>query len=119
MIKKQSHNIHLTIDNSINWEQVDNEIKINLYRIIQEAINNIQKHAKATETKVEIIEEENALNLQVWDNGIGFNTDTVKSGIGLKNMKIRSQNIKGSFLINSNSAGTVIEVTVNYKKGKD
>ncbi len=119
LIKKQSHNIHLTIDHSINWEQVDNEIKINLYRIIQEAINNIQKHAKATETKVEIIEEENALNLQVRDNGIGFNTDTVKSGIGLKNMKIRSQNIKGSFLVNSNSAGTVIEVTVNYKKGKD
>lgn len=119
LIKKQSHNIHLTIDNSINWDQVDNDIKINLYRIIQEAINNIQKHAKATETKVEIIEEENALNLQVRDNGIGFNTDTVKSGIGLKNMKIRSQNIKGSFLVNSNSAGTVIEVTVNYKKGKD
>lgn len=119
LIKKQSHNIHLTIDNSINWEQVDNEIKINLYRIIQEAINNIQKHAKATETKVEIFEEEDALKLQVRDNGIGFNTDTVKSGIGLKNMKIRSQNIKGSYSVSSNSAGTFIEVTVNYKKGKD
>jgi signal transduction histidine kinase len=119
LIKKQSQNIHLTIDNSINWEQVDNEIKINLYRIIQEAVNNIQKHAEATETRIEIIEEGDVLKLTIRDNGIGFNTDQVKNGIGLKNMKTRSQNINGSFFIYSDSAGTLVEVMINYKKAKD
>lgn len=118
LIKKQHYDILLKIDNSIDWQEVNDAIKINLYRIIQEAINNIQKHSKATEAKVEICRNENELKLSVYDNGIGFNIDKQKNGIGLKNMKTRSQNINGLFLINSSSGGTLIEVLVNFRKSK-
>jgi signal transduction histidine kinase len=116
LIKKQHQAIQLKVDTSIGWDDIGNDIKINFYRIIQEAINNIQKHSKATEVKVEIRKSGNKLILQVRDNGIGFNTGKQKNGIGLKNMKTRSQDINGSFFINSNSKGTLIEVTVNIKK---
>lgn len=110
LIKKQHHNIHLILDDSIDWEEVDNDIKINLYRIIQEAINNIHKHSKATEVEVKIIKTGTKLKLQIRDNGIGFNANQAKKGIGLKNMKTRSQNINGSFSINSSADGTLIQV---------
>jgi len=113
LFKKQHHNIHLNLDNSIDWEQVDNDIKINLYRIIQEAINNIHKHSKATEVKIKIIKIGNKMKLQIWDNGLGFNTGQAKKGIGLKNMKTRSQNINGSFSLNSSADGTLIQVIVD------
>tara|TARA_R100000501_G_C2626844_1_gene120626 strand:+ start:316 stop:2319 length:2004 start_codon:yes stop_codon:yes gene_type:complete len=118
LIKKQNHKIHLFVDSSVKWEEVGNEIKINLYRIIQEALNNIHKHAKATETKIELYKKGNILKLQIKDNGIGFNIDQVKNGIGLKNMKRRSQNINASFFMNSNLKGTLIEVLVNLNKVK-
>lgn len=116
LIKKQTQKIHLRIDNSINWEKVENDIKINFYRIIQEAINNIYKHANATKAKVEISKEKDNLILEVWDNGLGFNADQLKVGIGLENMKSRSQNIKGVFKIKSDQEGTLIKVSINMKK---
>ncbi|MDR5591097.1 tetratricopeptide repeat-containing sensor histidine kinase [Christiangramia sp. SM2212] len=116
LIRKQLQTVQLRMDSSINWEVVENDIKINFYRIIQEAINNIHKHAKATEAKVEISKEGNQLVLEVWDNGLGFNADQLKKGIGLENMKTRSQNIKGFFTIESGEEGTLIKVSVNMEK---
>lgn len=115
LIDKQPEIIKLEMESAINWDDVSNDIKINFYRIIQEALTNIQKHAKATETKVAISKEDDQLILQVWDNGVGFKTDKSHSGIGLKNMRKRSHNIKGQFSIKSGEEGTLIEVRVSIK----
>ena len=115
LIDKEPGRIQLKIDNAINWEELDNDIKINFYRIIQEALTNIQKHAKATEAKVEIRRENDQLILQVRDNGVGFKTDQSHSGIGLKNIRNRSNNINAQFSIKSGEEGTLIEVRVNIK----
>lgn len=113
LIDKQSGKIQLEIDSAINLDELGNDVKINFYRIIQEALTNIQKHAKATETKVEIRREKDQLILQVRDNGEGFKTDKSQSGIGLKNIRNRSHNINGQFSIKSGEEGTLIEVRVN------
>lgn len=115
LIDKQSGRIQLKMDSAINWEKLGNDIKINFYRITQEALANIQKHAKATEAKVEIRKEDDQLILEVWDNGVGFKTDKSHSGIGLTNMKNRSYNIKGQLSIISGNEGTLVEVRVNIK----
>lgn len=78
----QGIELQLEMDESIDWEDFDNNIKINIYRIIQEAITNIQKHAEATKAKVVIKKNKKQIILQVKDNGFGFNTDEPKKELG-------------------------------------
>lgn len=93
--------ISLEIENS--GKRYDQNIEIAVYRIVQEALNNIQKHARASKAKVSLAEENNQLELSITDNGVGFNPDEVeesrKSLIhnGVENMKTRVSLLNGSF----------------------
>lgn len=73
--------------------------KINIYRILQELLNNISKHAKATEVELSINRHLNDINIIITDNGIGFNID--KKGVGLKNIQERLETISGEINIQS------------------
>jgi signal transduction histidine kinase len=93
--------IQLEMDNpEIRYNQ---KTEIAVYRIVQEALNNIQKHARASKAKISISESSGFLELSVTDNGIGFNPDTIndsrKSLIhnGIENMKTRVALLNGSF----------------------
>lgn len=90
------------------------EIKMNVYRIIQEAFNNFNKYANATKITLSLkVDDHNMLHLNIIDNGIGFNVKKVKQGIGLKNMKSRTETIKGELLIESEkNKGTHIQLKV-------
>ena len=71
------------------------EIKIAIYRIIQEAFTNIFKHAEATEVKIKIQEFQN-LQLIIYDNGKGFNPNQNTTGFGLQSMRDRTLAVGGS-----------------------
>jgi signal transduction histidine kinase len=102
-----------TIDSRIKWELLKNSIKINLYRIIQESLQNINKYANASSIKIEIKKVEENLVLVISDNGIGFNTGTKKKGIGLENMHSRTNDCNGEFKLKSKKGeGTTITVKV-------
>src|SRR3970040_2206514 len=73
------------IDPTIKWELLSNAIKINLYRIIQESLQNINKYANASAIKVELKKKEDDLFLAISDDGVGFNVHKAKKGIGLQN----------------------------------
>ncbi|WP_165764483.1 tetratricopeptide repeat-containing sensor histidine kinase [Flavobacterium aurantiibacter] len=96
-----SASITLDITDNIKWQEIDNLTKINLYRIVQECLQNINKHAQATEAHFNITQLENQLHLQVIDNGIGFNANKEKKGIGLKNIDLRVKQSKASMEIYS------------------
>lgn len=66
-----------------------------LFRIVQEALNNIIKHAEATEILIELFFTEDALELMINDNGKGFNKDKLQSGNGFINMQKRAQSLNG------------------------
>ena len=101
------------IDSNIKWESMSNANKINLYRIIQESLQNINKYANAKAIKVEFKRELDNLFLQISDDGIGFNLNKAKKGIGLQNMLSRINECKGTFEIKSKQGeGTIITVTV-------
>jgi signal transduction histidine kinase len=101
------------IDSTIKWETVSNAVKINLYRIIQESLQNINKYANANVVKIEFKKDSNNLFLQVTDDGIGFNVNRGKKGIGLQNMASRINECKGTFEVKSKKGeGTIITVTV-------
>ena len=101
------------IDSNIKWEDVINSVKINLYRIIQESLQNINKYAKANTIKIDLRKQEENIVLVINDDGLGFNTKAKKKGIGLQNMISRTKECNGLFTIKSKKAeGTTITVTV-------
>ncbi|SHG61593.1 tetratricopeptide repeat-containing sensor histidine kinase [Flavobacterium defluvii] len=102
-----------SFDSHIKWDLVNNMVKINLYRIVQEALQNCNKYAKADTIKVEFKSEIDHLVLSIMDDGIGFNTKRAKNGIGLHNIEYRAAECKGTVAIKSaKGEGTLLIVKV-------
>jgi two-component system, NarL family, sensor kinase len=100
-------------NDSINWDDISNKNKIHIYRIIQESLHNIYKHANATLIKIGIELKNNVILLTINDNGSGFDVNKVKAGIGLKNMKSRVSEIKGELsIISKKEEGTTVKIKI-------
>lgn len=92
---------------------LDNQKELLLFRIVQEALNNIIKYAGATKAEIRLNYEETQLYLTVKDNGNGFcTTQQMNKGSGILNMKMRSKILNGTFHIQSTEHGTNVEVTI-------
>ncbi|RTL13557.1 MAG: hypothetical protein EKK56_05035 [Flavobacteriaceae bacterium] len=89
----------ITTDETI--ETISALIKMNIYRIIQESLNNINKHANASSIFLKLYIEDGFLFLTIKDDGVGFNLTKLKTGIGLKNMESRAESINGRIKISS------------------
>ena len=104
-------NYEYNCDNNIYWDNITDTIKINFYRILQEAIQNIIKYANASNVEIWIKHTNEHLELIIKDNGIGFNVHETRKGIGLKNMESRTEKLNGSLEINSlKNIGTTIYI---------
>lgn len=102
-----------SIDSTIKWDLAVNSVKINLYRIIQESLQNINKYANATTIKVELKKQEKNIILTISDDGVGFNVNLKKKGIGLQNMISRAKDCNGDFNVKSKKGeGTIITVSI-------
>ncbi|SHM98395.1 tetratricopeptide repeat-containing sensor histidine kinase [Flavobacterium xinjiangense] len=100
----------LESDPQIEWLSIPNIYKINMYRIIQEAILNVSKYANAKNCTIKIILH-NFLELNIIDDGDGFDVNHKKNGIGLINLNERVKSLKGHFKIESvKGKGTKINV---------
>lgn len=101
----------LTHDDDITWDLVGNKMKIHIYRIIQETLHNIYKHAKASEVEISFKLKNNVICLTIKDNGSGFDINRAKSGIGLKNMNSRIKELNGTINITSKkNIGTQVTI---------
>jgi signal transduction histidine kinase len=106
-----------SLDESIQWDKVSNVVKINLYRILQESLQNINKYATAKHISVEFKKENDQIVFKITDDGIGFDVNTKKRGIGLQNMQSRVNECEGTFDINSKKGkGTTTIVSVPIEK---
>lgn len=100
----------------INWENVHNKTKINIYRIIQESLQNIYKHANANSVKISIQLKNNVICLSVSDDGDGFDINKSKKGIGLKNINSRVSEVQGEAEFRSAiNEGTTVNIKIPYK----
>lgn len=103
----------LDIDETIGWGEIDEIIKVNLYRILQEALQNVVKYARAEKVSLSFSIERNSLTVNLNDDGTGFQIKKQKKGIGIKNMKSRIEKLKGIFFIQSEiGKGTTIHFTI-------
>lgn len=116
--KKQIENaaavqINLSID--CLKEPMDNDFAVNLYRIIQEMINNSIKHSGCTHIEINCTNDNQLLSLVYKENGKGFSEEAVNKGLGLNNITTRVKLYKGNCeLITAIGAGT--EYRINFDR---
>jgi len=102
------------------YNQLNEKQRLNMYRILQEFLHNILKHANATMVEIQLMNLENELTLTIEDNGVGFNVTTKNNGLGLENIQRRMDYLNGTMEISSVvNQGTfiVLSVPINEIKG--
>ncbi|HEY5407990.1 MAG TPA: PAS domain S-box protein [Ginsengibacter sp.] len=97
----------------LSESKITQPIKLAVYRIVQEVINNILKHANATQVTIHLYDKDNILNLTVTDNGKGFDLSSLKKGLGITNIYNRAENFGGSAeIISSLGKGCTWKVNI-------
>ncbi|MEK6513591.1 MULTISPECIES: tetratricopeptide repeat-containing sensor histidine kinase [Myroides] len=104
----------LIISKNYKWDKVSYDDKINIYRILQEAIQNVIKHSQAKNCIISIFKTETSDRITITDDGIGFNYSKVKNSNGLKNISNRAKQLHASLEVNSTTQGTVIIINIPH-----
>src|SRR5690606_5529862 len=76
--------VSYSISKNIQWEKISNNIKINIYRITQEALQNINKYASANTILITVVDAAEYIRLTIKDDGVGFDIVKKSKGIGLQ-----------------------------------
>jgi signal transduction histidine kinase len=98
-------------------KKINDDVKITLYRIIQEQLTNILKHADAGSVHIELSKEGNQIALEITDNGKGFDTTLHRKGVGITNITSRASLFDGEVKITSAPGkGSHLKVTLQTKK---
>lgn len=99
-----------SIEESVNASHEFSSIEgMNIYRIIQEAVNNAVKYANASQIKILLKQENNKMIFSITDNGIGFSESEIELGNGLNNMKKRALELNADLkIISEKEKGTII-----------
>ena len=111
--KIQSDKLKISIETRGINERLDNNTEAMLYRVIQESVNNVIKHAEASSLDILLLCDEKEITVSIEDNGKGFNTEDKSkfTGIGLKNMLSRVAFLKGTVDISSSPGkGTLVAI---------
>lgn len=95
----------------------DGQLQLNIFRIVQELVNNAIKHGSPSKINIEVIRKNKSISIVVSDNGVGFKSDTdaakAPKGIGLSSIKNRLRLYKGTILIEANpTGGTIVQISL-------
>jgi signal transduction histidine kinase len=118
----QEHSsLHVRVDIHGEERDLDDAMKITIFRIIQESLNNIIKHAQATHVNIHLHYEQKNVRISVFDNGIGFDRDQIRQRrnnrpcLGLAGMEERAALLGGAVTIQSRPGyGTEVEAVIPY-----
>lgn len=109
---KQESGINGTFgENDMMDRRFDQNLETAIYRVVQEALNNIVKYSKAKEFNIELINNGKKIHLIISDDGVGFDREKIKNkhGMGISNMRERTEAFNGTFRLNSSAEeGTII-----------
>jgi two-component system, sensor histidine kinase LadS len=105
------------LHDEIDEHSLNSLLKQTIYQIILELINNTVRHANASEIKISLHQNTNHLILEVSDNGIGYELQHKQKGIGLQNIKARTQSLYGKFQIKRLEIGMkhLVEIPIQTK----
>jgi signal transduction histidine kinase len=97
-------------------ERLDEDLETAVYRLIQEALTNVAKHAHASRVRVAVGEVGGELLIEVQDDGAGFQTETVSHGFGLAGMRERVGLAGGTLEIESGERGTLVKARLPARR---
>ena len=106
------------VNKNIDFIIADKKLEQNIYRICQEALNNIIKHSECAEFMIDFIYSDEKLAITISDDGVGFDIEqqfgSQKTSLGLLNMKERAESGGGTFSIDSiKDMGTTVYMSFN------
>ncbi|QBN18634.1 tetratricopeptide repeat-containing sensor histidine kinase [Flavobacterium nackdongense] len=113
---KDQISFSFAIDEILKPQKLTSIQGMNIYRTIQEAVNNSIKYAHASVISINVKPIENRIKITVQDNGLGFDVKTIEKGNGLLNMQKRIEEIGGEFHLSSSNEGTQIEIVLKNKE---
>lgn len=93
---EQASNLKIEFKRFHAPEELTDKAKEHIYRIIQEALTNTAKHAQANEVAITLSQKKGELHIKFVDDGLGVNTETLKFGSGLFNIKKRAAELQGA-----------------------
>ena len=112
-IAKEGIGFEFKIDEKLAEIKLSSIVGINIYRTIQESINNAIKYSNGTKISVDVKSFHDKIQIEVKDNGNGFDIENIDFGNGLNNMKKRIEEIDGTFEINTLlNKGTIISILI-------
>ncbi len=113
---EDSGKLKINIFESGNFENNNIEFEIAIYRILQELVSNVIKHAEASKVDIHLTQSDKEFNLIVEDNGKGYNIDSsTNNGIGMANVKQRVEKMGGVITIDSHvGKGTTVIIELIY-----
>jgi signal transduction histidine kinase len=92
---------------------MSDDLKLNIYRIIQEQLNNVYKHASASRVQIKIQGKKGNIHVSISDNGIGFEIGMKKNGVGIVNIVNRVESFNGEVNFETNpGVGCKLEFTI-------
>ena len=111
---KEEIDFKFTIDKSLYDLKLNAVFGMNVYRVMQEAINNALKYANPNQIAIDVTRIDDKVSVKISDNGVGFDLKTIEKGNGLNNMQKRIESIGGVFSMQSEvGTGTTISILLS------
>jgi len=110
-----NNNLQIEVQDFGLENRIANKLEITIFRIVQELVTNIVKHAHATEASISLTQHDNELNIMVEDNGKGFKVGKLKEkdGMGLGSIERRIEHLEGAMEVDSTPRrGTLINIDI-------
>lgn len=109
--KNRNVNVNFSVGKDVGM--IDDSVAITAYRVVQESLTNIAKHANAKNVNIEVIQDTKNMYIKIEDDGIGFDQTKMSNGYGLAGMRERIQGLLGEMTIDAqHGLGTKIIVTL-------
>ncbi len=108
---KINHTFNYTKE--VFWDDLQGDIKINVYRMVQESLQNTVKHARCQNVEVDFSVVDDQIQILIKDDGIGFDINKRKKGIGMRNIGSRIKKVDGTWQIESSPGeGTTVKLSI-------
>jgi signal transduction histidine kinase len=107
--------VRVKVDAAETDHHIDRDIALALFRIFQETLTNVARHAKATEVAVKLSSNDHAFVLQIRDNGIGLSPDDLRkpTSLGIRGMRERAQQLGGDVSVSAEpGSGTTVIISI-------
>ena len=121
-VKQFCHSLSNSSNVNVDFQSFGNPVMLNkehetaIYRMIQELLNNVVKHAESSEALVQINHHPDSMDITVEDNGKGYDTKLNHNGIGLKNINSRASMLQTECIVESDDKGTTANIHIDLSK---